>query len=157
MPESKFSNVSQNTKIIHLHLYLLPEKDRQVRRDRFYSFKETNVKQKKTSNAPRHDIGATFASAGTLLLPFRFYLGRVGRTFAPFSIFYGALSTWPRFNNRLPIGTLTKETPAAILSLHMRWAIHSRESAYAWNCVHFLLTQSFHLHSMSMRQLRTPT
>ena len=48
----------------------------------FYHFKEkTKCKKPKTSNAPRHDFGATFASVGTLVVPFWFHLGRVGSYF----------------------------------------------------------------------------
>jgi hypothetical protein len=56
-----------------------------VRYDRFYNFLEKNLGEKpKTSNAPRHDFGAMFALVGTLLVPFWFYMDRVGFILAPF-------------------------------------------------------------------------
>ena len=58
----------------------------------FTILKFFKCKQPKTSNAPRHVFGATFASIGTLLVTFWFNLGRVGHILDPFWNVYGPFS-----------------------------------------------------------------
>ena len=94
------------------------------------------------------------------LAPFGFPFGSMWVVlvvlFGPSWIAYGGVSIQLlRINRRLTVDILTKETPAAILYLQMRWATHSRALAYAWNVSHMLVTQSFHLHSLFIRQLTT--
>ena len=68
--------------------------------------KKAYCKKPKTSNAPRHDFGATVASVGTLLVPFWFHLGCVGPILARFWIVDGPSLLVPKSLKEL-FGTLS--------------------------------------------------